>query len=573
MNNEINIPLPKISDFPRLSDSFLERFSAVYMPDMSRAELKTCQNHYLRHRRTPSGASELAFLNALAKKKHSEPDGILVSEMTTDDPLLAETFADLMAKRAAVTPDYQMPCSLAEIPKIAQKYLAAHAEKKDRFRRVSLSADPRSMLALSTQKTTPSLLCGDAQNGFAGGVLPSHALAYSAPPADNDAVYALLKSTDPTDGFEEKLLNFTTSPLVQTRAKRLCPIGKNGVFTALTSLNTGFEVDLTRLYGEKTTATHLLESEVGVLLAIKESEAAPLLIEALDAGLRPRLVGHLRKDERVLLAEGAGMTFYFSLRFLDSFACSRAYRAEMNPPSAPSFSPVALEETSAMLGKNKTFSVRVSTDATRNAALYASIHAVAACVAHGATPKDIRIAERFLLATSDTSPEAIGTPLSLLVSAYRAVTEFELSALDTVVLADEKETNFSLCATIYEPESPTPHKLISNHSFVYLLEPQYDENGNPDFDDIKKMLEYVRKLKRDGKLFSAKAVVGDLIPTLEEMSENCLAEYVLDAPYSALPGSILVETGSEIEGLLVAKTYAPEPETAPTAETEPEVTE
>lgn len=573
MNNDINIPLPKISDFPSLSDSFLERFSAAYMPDMNQVELKSCQRHYLRHRRTPGGASELAFLNALAKKKQRELHSILISGMTTDDPFLAETFADLMAKRAAVTPDYQTPCSLAEFPDIAQKYLAAHAEKKGLFDRLAISAAPLPMLALSANKTTPTLLCGDAQNGFAGGILPSHAFGYSAPLAENDVVYALLKSTDPSEDFEEKLLRFTTSSLVQTRAKRLCPIGPNGVLSALLSLGAGFESDLTRLYGKRSSATHLLENEVGMLIVIKESEAAPLLIEALDSGLRPRLAGHVRKDERVLLTEDADTTFRFSLRFLDSFVCSRAYRAEMNPSPARPFSPVLLEETNPTLGKNKLFSVHVSTDAARHASLYASIHAVAACVAYGAAPKDIRIAERFSLAVSDTSPEALGTPLALLIGAHRAVTEFELSALDTAALASEQETSFSLCATVYEPDAPTPRKLISNHSLVYLLEPLYDEHGNPDFADIKKMLEYVQKLKQDGKIFSARAVVGDVLPVLEEMSENRLAEYILSEPYQALPGSILVETGSEIEGLLLAKTYVPEPKATAKTETEAEVAE
>ena len=86
----------------------------------------------------------------------------------------------------------------------------------------------------------------------------------------------------------------------------------------------------------------------------------------------------------------------------------------------------------------------------------------------------------------------------------------------------------------------------------------YDENGNPDFADLKKMFDYVRRLKRDGKIFSARAVTGDVLPTLEKMSETCLVEYIYGKERRALPGSILVETAKEIEGILLAKTCVPE---------------
>ncbi len=557
MNHEIPLFLPKISDFPYLNDSFLDQFSAVYMPDMSRAEVKACRSYYLRHRRVPSGASELAFLNALAQKKRREPDAFLISEMMTDDAFLAETFADLMAKRAAVTPDYKMPCSLAEIPTVAQKYLAARTAGKDPFERISVSAAPAPMLALSAKKIQPTLLCGDTQSGFSGGITPSHALTYSAPLAEYDKIYALLKSTDPAKDFEETLLRFATSQVAQSRAKRLFPIGKRGVFGACTALDTGFEVDLVRLYGEKTPATRLLENEVGMLIVAKESEAAALLIDALDIGLRPRLVGHLRKDECIHIYESADTVFHLSLHFIASFAFSRAYRAEMNPSVALPFVPTALEESCPTLGKEKLFAVHVSTDSARHAALYASLHAIAACVALGADPRDIRVAERFSLSLSSTSPEAIGTQLALLLGFYRAVTEFELSELDSLVLADETDAGFSLCATVREPEAPTPRRLISQSSRVYLLEPTYDENGNPDFEDMKKMLDYVGKLRRDGGILSARAVTGDVLPVLEEMSENSLAEYVGE-PRSALPGSILIETKLEIQGFLLARTCEPE---------------
>lgn len=555
MNHEINLTLPKISDFPYLNESFLDRFGAAYMPDMSRSEIKACQKYYLRHRRAPSGASELAFLNALALKKRREPSTFLIAEMTTDDAFLAETFADLMAKRAAVTPDYRMPCSLSEIPQIAQKYLVALDPERTPTGRLALSAAPDPMLALCAKRIQPTPVC----RGFAGGLVPSRAFLYGTPLKENDTVYALLKSTDPTEGFEEKLLRFADSQAARTHIKQLYPIANHGVLGALTSLGKGFEADLVRLYGEKTAATRLLDEEVGLLFVVKDADAATLLMDALDMGLRPRLVGHVRADERVRIWEDADTCLGLSLHFLDTFVFARAYRAEISLPVASPLASLEAEETTCKLGNKPLFFARVSTDASRNAALYAALHAIAACVARGLEPRDVRVAARTSLSLADTAPETVGNDLALLLGYYRAVTEFELLELDSAVLTAKEKSTFSLCAVTPEPEHPIPRELVSQSSHIYLLEPAYDQNGNPDFEDIKKMLEYVGKLQRDDKILSARAVSGDVLPTLAAMSESSLVEYLPDGPRTAYPGSILVETKAEIRGTLLAKTCVPAP--------------
>ena len=564
MNQEIRIPLPPVSDFPYLSEFFLRHFGKIHLPNLSQAELKACQSYYLQQKTAPSGTSELAFLNALAAKKRLDPSALLLSEMQTDDPFLAETFADLMAKRAAVSPDYKTPCSLAEIPRIAQEYLAARAENKEAFRGLTVCSAPRSALTLSSQKITPTLVCGDPSTGFSGGNRASHALCYSAPLAENDKIYAFLESTDPNGRFEETVLRFVASPAVQSHAKRICPLGEGGVFAALAGLGMGVEADLVRLYGESTSATRLLDKESGILLVAKESEAAAFLMEALDMGLRPRLLGELRKDALLILRESADAALRLSLHFMNTFLFSRAYRAESDPPAPTISSLKAFEPCTRRIGEEKYFAASVRTDASRHASLYAALHALAACVARGMDPRDVRIAERFSLSLSDTSPTAIGAQLALLLGSYRAVTEFELSSLDCSILTAEDEQGFSLCAIGREPEAPTPQKLVSQCSGIYLLEPLYDENGNPDFKDVKKMFEYVGKLKRDGKILSAHAVVGDVLPALEKMGKNSLVEWVADSSFRAAAGSILIETKDSIQGILLARTHKPDiPETAP----------
>ncbi len=554
MNIEIATPTPKLADFAFVPPERLKEFGTAYAPDMGFVELKHCQQYYLKRRGLPPSAEELGFLNNFVAQNYHEPDAFLISEMKTDDDFLAATFADLMAKRAALTPNYQNPCSLAEIPQIAAKYIAAQDKKASVFDTMGFSCEKNHMLSLAAQKITPTLLDGNTENGFSGGTGRSFAFICRKPITHGDKIYAILKSTDGTENFEEKLRLFAASPSVLTHVKKLCPIDGRGVLRSLTELGTGMEIELPRLYGKEAAAERLLVADVGMLLVVKASEASDVLIDALDAGLRPRLVGQLRKDEQVLLKHEGNTCFSFSLPFLKRLSFSRAYRTEMKPSGTNRHALLLSNGKTETIDGNELFLVRANADDSHHAALYATLYAVAACVAHGISLCDIRIAERIELALTDISPESLGKQLALLLGFYRAATELELTELNSAVIATQGSAEFTLYAVATEPKNPTPDKLVDTDSKIYLLEPAYDEQGNPDFEDLKKMFAYVLELRKDGLLLSAKAVVGSVLPVLEDMSRDSLAEYLHDEPYIAKAGSILIETNQNVQGLLLAKT-------------------
>jgi len=556
MNTEMLNGLPNISDFPYLQASLLENFSKVYTPDMGPSELKCCQTYYQRHRRAPKSADELAFLNAFVAKNRRNPDTILISEMITDDKFLAETFADLMAKRAAVSPDYKMPCSIAETLKIAQKYLDGYQKKPSALDTLVFSCEKHHMLALAAKKASPTRLAGDKENGLSGGESLSYALGRHAPLSSGDKVYALLRSADPMEDFEEKLLSLATLPSLIAHAKRLCPIDDRGLLSALTELGMGFDVDLQGLYGEDASATRLLDGEVGLLILVKAADASELLMNALDFGLRPLLVGELNKDGQILLKQDEVNVLCFSLHFLKALSFSRAYHVKMAPraakPSALSLSDSKLET----LGRDLLFLTSAKGDDSRLSALYAALYAVSSLIARGARLSDLRIAHRFELALSPISSERLGNQLAMLLGLYRVIAELELHTLSAETVA-AKEPSFTLYALAQNPDYSLPDMLTRNDSSVYLLEPLYDQNGNPDFEDYKNMLEYVGNLQRRGSVRSARAVVGDVLPTLERMSKNTIVEYLQDGPCVARAGSILLETRERIQGTLIARTYKP----------------
>ncbi len=552
MNFEPTTPLPKISDFPHLQASFLERFHAAYLPDMVRSEVKYCQKYYTRHRRAPKGADELAFLNQLVAVEKCYPENLLVSEMTTDDAALAAAFAHLMAERAARFPDHKMPCSFAEI---ASEYLENAQKKPFSF---DLSCKRFPMLALAARKRKPTLVCGEEENGLAGGTPISRALACHAPLAEGDRIYAFLASTDPVTDFEKKLLAFASSPLAISRAKRLCPVGDRGVFYALRSLNMGFEVELPRLYGENTSALRLLEKENGLLVIVKDAEASEMLVDALDIGLRPRLLGRVRKDGYILLKQDDDFYFRFTLHFLSTLTCPRAYRAEIQPRT-PSENTFSLSDCATVtVDRTELLVARAEGDDASSTALHAALGVISALVARGVRLDEMHLSHRLTLALDDCLSDGLGQTLSMLLCLYRAVSALPLSAANDGEYAVGTSNAFTLYATAEKPRESLSDTLTRTDSRVYLLEPLYDECGNPNLEDFKKMLRYTNAMTKSGDILSARAVTGDILPTLEAMSGHISMEYLAPTPIVAKAGAILVESRKELQGVLVGKTFVPD---------------
>ncbi len=561
MNTELQENLPKIEKFPYLSPSLLKEFAAYYTPNMGQAELAHCQRFFAMRKGLPPSEEELAFLDAFVGQNYRYPDAFLISQMQTEDAFLAETFHDLMDKRATVSPHYSTPCSFSEITEVAQKYLGACGKKPSPMDTLRFSCLTHPALTLAAHKAEPVCLDGDTQNGLFGGKPLQNALTCHAPLADGDKMYALLKSTD-GDGvsdFEQKLLAFAASPSVLLHVKKLYPVGKRGLLGALFDTEMGFKVELSRLYGDAP-AKRLLEDDLGLMFVAKKDKSSDVLMDALEAGLRPRLVGTLRNDGQTLLEHSADHCLAFTLPFLRALAFSRAYRTEIIPREPCRDVAISPLGTACIDGQNVIFA-RADGDDSRHAALYAALCALASCVGSGVGLRDVRIAVRTKLFLADISTKNLGKQLGLLLGLYRAETEFELTELDSEIQITDKNASVTLYAVASKPQAIIPDTLVGDSSAIYLLEPRYDGDGNPDFESVKDMFAYVGKLTENGTVLSARAVFGNILPTLEQMSGDKTVEYALDKPYTARAGSILVETAQSIGGMLVGKVLPASTET------------
>ncbi len=532
-----------IAGFVRSTPERLREIGEVYAPAMDARTLENCRRFFFGDQRRDPTENELRLLGGLVAAHGRSPRATLIHEMLTNDSELARTLADLVAKRSALEPSYSSPVSLADILPIAAEAIGT--------KQVSpLSCDRYPTLALAADMLRSELLDGDIKNGFAVGYPTSHD---TLPLHEGDRIYAVLKSKNHAEDFEEKLSALASDAALLAASKRILLIDGNPILPLL-SLGVGLDISLDTLYGEGD--IDACRNELGLLIITSTENAADMLMKIIDRELRPCLAGnlHIAKKPTCLLGSHDGK-LALSFEFLNSLFASRAYRAEVADAPADglsaSLSPCTAHETitafrSDTVGENRFY-----------AAIYGTLSALSACIARGADFADVRLAAKAPLTATPGVQAELGKCLAGLLGLYRAVTELSLGGF-TVSLDDKADAVTVYAATPTGSAFPQSPQLSSN-SKIYLLEPLY-RGDMPDFGDLVKMYGYIGALRRDGILLSARAVTGDVIPALEEMSENGLIEYLRRESYEAKAGSILVEAKGNIQGLLLAKTCPPEPE-------------
>jgi phosphoribosylformylglycinamidine synthase len=194
--------------------------------------------------------------------------------------------------------------------------------------------------------------------------------------------------------------------------------------------------------------------------------------------------------------------------------------------------------------------------------------AAAQCVAGGAEFNDIALSfsaeipgisgERDII-----DPQLGGDALSLILGAYRAQIEYCLPDAGSVYTYSGKRYGFTVSAAARLNGNPVPMHFILPGNGVYLLAPAYSPDGLPNFEDLRRMWRYVSSLCRDGRVASAFAVgSGGAAETIRTMSGGDIdflpaGNISDDVLYSPAPGGIIVESGSQIEGVLIGHTARP----------------
>ena len=290
-------------------------------------------DHYRAEGRDP-WPDELLILDEAFRQALADPAVCAPVEFVTNDARLHAVYADLMAKRRALTPDADAPATLGELSTIATRYLCGH----------SGTPAPAARLADSAYALAAS--GGTACGGFADlvdevSLLMAASPCKTAPIAVEDRLLLVLPATpEDVPAFPQALERFFAAPNVAESVHRSLPVAPGRLIGTLGRMlgDSGLGLRLTPPADGTSLMAHLTPTLPGALLACAAG-AGKLIPDALRAqGLRFALIAAVQKKPAITL-DGAPARLSFPAAMLAPrpalYAEIPASEAAPQPEAAP----------------------------------------------------------------------------------------------------------------------------------------------------------------------------------------------------------------------------------------------
>lgn len=540
-----------VIDFSTLNDNSLSTLTEALGLKMSPSDLHICLKHYKSERLPAPTSGELMLIDKVFSDKENRLSSRLIASFSTNDKRVAETYADLMSRRRAIDPDHALPCSVTDLLNILPAFAFDNKDKeitllcgKNRAAKAAMAgyrgfsfseqSDRDALIGIKTDKsqnTTPNL---------------------------GDAIYAVLKSFNDEDGFEQRLDEFISSAEVASASKQIDILENESIITLLSENYDGVRLNLQPYEaksGDYIPFELLAKSDSGVTICASKQTAADMLIAAQERGLRVVILGSANGSLKIEAQSRLGNRLTLDIKLLRSLGFPRPIYCEADRNDIPQSRAKAVK-TAVINQKNYKLcsSERCNKDAFTSgfeSVLYAYSTALL-----GGT--DTIYAGAYTLPLTEIDPKSLGTSLELILGAYRAQCELGIyESFHSVERGDSPSLRFH---ALTEVKSEIPTKIVGKGSYIYYLEPRFLDNGLPDFDDLKKMHRYISSLIKDNILLSAYPTGNDLITALDRMSKDTCVEYVRRDELPARVGGFIIEATQRIQGAYIARTTPPRSE-------------
>ncbi len=198
-------------------------------------------------------------------------------------------------------------------------------------------------------------------------------------------------------------------------------------------------------------------------------------------------------------------------------------------------------------------------------AYLAVVESISKLIATGAKFEDVYLTFQEYFKKPMKDPSRWGQPFSALLGAFKAQLDFGVAAIggkDSMSGSFEKldvpPTLCSFAVTTGNVKDVITNEFKEAGNDVYLLKPEYDSNGLPNMESLKKLYSRIEELNKEGKIKSA------YTPTLGGVAEAVLkasigngfgfkfdSELTLDDIYGYSYGSFLVESNEKLDGLYI----------------------
>ena len=513
---------------------------------MDVSHLVSLQAYYKNYTRRDPSLDEIYLFDKIIQQRlyQSYP----ITKLFTNSDVIAETYADLMQKHSALTNAQNAPTAKS-LTNVVRDYLRKCGKKCAFNDNVMVEHGEKAELELMLKRGTPTLSTYNVQMGYCrsnAAIMPGQ------------LIVLMSKCGDMTDrDFRGALRSLLNSPSSFGIITGTFTAGK-GLLSVICEYSTGAYIDITALpttQPNELTSLCDLTSDY-VLIVISQENVNTLLRDANTLGIWSSVVGSLSSDKRLTIRGQMGITVDYPLTFINNL---------MTPTQSIHAYPDNAAQLAANAGGYACRAIDVNAGAVLSShsapstffnAMYTTLSAISDCVAAGASYKDVCLA---LDICQPINQNCNDIALACLLGAYRAQIEYYISNIKTDFTHSAGAPTFKVYAMSPLTLSK-PHKYsVADHdaSSVYLLRPNIESNGLVNFEQLRKMWDYVTTLVQSGDILYAAAVspngINATINALTEntstltISDNCTDELLS----SIAPGGILAITRTRLDGVFL----------------------
>ena len=562
-----------INGFSSMPKESLEALIAELHLNMTVRDLCYCQNQYrMRKRRNPT-VEELRFLDALFTSRTTKTESYGLRAFYTSDPMLAETYADMISKANHVRRE-ERPYTPMELSGVLTKSLQKAGKK------VSVPSLRAGYNAPLYAIKNGYLESGSASlHGTSAIVAQKHdEISFTADmPRPTDHIILLSPGTISASTFAALVAKLPLPARTQ-----IVPIDQNGLIEALLRFG-GVYLVQNYLPGMDDTMplAALVSSFTDSLLLRVDGESAHAIRDAAaHAGLVASIIGKCSVNQLLTIRREGQTPLQWEISFLRAFSPILPVDAEIPHVSARSDIHVTtpISQTVVAGGNCALFSVGIPNtpyalcndhlltgassypcDNIFLSALFTTLHAVNRAVAAGADYETLTMSNQFTLPARSDSPNlAVGELMSALLGVYRAQAELAIPDVGGSLhsLEDIEHVSVKVFAATPISDKPVPHTFTASGNNVYLLTPLIREDTLLDFDDYRKLLRYVHHLCVNGIARSVIAVDrGGAHAALCTMTQSGYG-FLGDKVIPPTTCGFLIETSEVIQGMLLGVTSA-----------------
>lgn len=554
-----------IRNFANIGMPQAEKLREQLSLSMPAEMLKFCGNYYKNQLKRDPFVDEIKMLDLLVSAREADGSFAVLTEFLTNDAFVARTYSDLLKKRKQLYPELARPCTLSEAANLASDYI-----------RRARGESPQSHFIPSIENVRDSITYPDANcvaapnSAYRMRLLP---LTHTEIAEGDTLILMSAASEDSQATFRRKSRAILCDKELMKYVKGVSVIGRSGILHELLDMTDGVLIQLSALsfVGTSVPVTSLCDGFEGCRILRVAPQHWNIVATLLEKnGVRALPFASIKNEPKFVFIRENKTAFSLDAHFLRTLnryrsACAKLTDESALPIDSISFggigggkcaylAPETAEQIGEIVEMDSIACVAASAmpeNAPYKTALWSVLAPVAALSTQGTHFVEQSLSIAIEIPENLAQPATLGKCMATILGIYRAQTELGLATAGSVSVRTTKDLdNPSVSVwTTAQNAKKVASTFTRSDSFVYAVSPKLDEDGLPDFSDLRQMLVQIAKLANEGKILSSRTLVAESVTNgVRKMSntKTCVLSDKTIAAEGKVPFCILIESCEEL---------------------------